>query len=464
MTTPAHAQTPTPRCSAVVGLQWGDEGKGKVIDLITPAFDAVVRYNGGANAGHSVVINGVRHALHLIPSGVFHAGKRAIIGNGVVVDPEALLKEIDGLTAKGIDVSGIRLSDRAHVVLPWHKAEDETRETFLVRRLSEPTPPEQAVGSESRRTEESPRTESEAIGTTKRGIGPAYSDKAARSTSIRVGDLLRPEVLRRKIDTAWRFKKPTLAALGYDVSQVDPQRVCETALAAGERLRPMITDTLYELHDLLRSGRSLLFEGANATLLDVDHGTYPFVTSSSCSVLGIPSGTGVPGKHVTDVIGVFKAYCTRVGGGPFPTEQANETGHYIRERGREYGTTTGRPRRVGWLDLVALRYAVMLNGVSRLALMLLDVPAGFPELKVCVGYDIDGKRSERFTPDAETLAMVKPVYETLAGFEDIVHARDRDDLPKACQAYIEFIERFVGAQVGIISVGPDRSQTMVRGG
>ncbi len=444
MTHAAHAQNPTPRCTAVVGLQWGDEGKGKVIDLITPAFDAVVRYNGGANAGHSVVINGVRHALHLVPSGVFHPGKKAIIGNGVVVDPEALLKEIDNLVAKGIDVSGLRLSDRAHVVLPWHKAEDEARENAL-----------QSPGGVT-------RAES-AIGTTKRGIGPAYSDKAARATGIRVADLLRPEVLQRKIDTAWRFKRPTLAALGADLASLDPRRVHQAALAAGRRLAPMVTDTLYELHDLLRSGRSLLFEGANATLLDVDHGTYPFVTSSSCSVLGIPAGTGVPGKHVTDVIGVFKAYCTRVGGGPFPTEQANETGHYIRERGREYGTTTGRPRRVGWLDLVALRYAVMLNGVSRLALMLLDVPAGLPELKVCVGYETGGGRTERFTPDADALEAVKPVYETLPGFDEITTARDRDDLPKPCRDYVAFIERFVGAPVDIISVGPDRAQTIVRG-
>ncbi len=433
MSTPAHAQSPTPRCTAVVGLQWGDEGKGKVIDLITPAFDAVVRYNGGANAGHSVVINGVRHALHLIPSGIFHEGKKAIIGNGVVVDPDALLKELDNLKAKNVDTSGLRLSDRAHVVLPWHKAEDEVRES-------------RAAG---------------AIGTTKRGIGPAYSDKAARSTSVRVADLLRPDVLRSKIETSWRFKEPTLKSLGYDTTLINPNTVCHNALAAGERLRPHIADTLYELHDLLRSGRSLLFEGANATLLDVDHGTYPFVTSSNCSVLGIPAGTGVPGKHITDVVGVFKAYSTRVGGGPFPTEQPNETGHYIRERGREYGTTTGRPRRVGWLDLVALKYAVMLNGVSRLALMLLDVPAGLPKLQVCTAYEIDGKKTDRFTPDADTLAKASPVYETLEGFEDITKARHRDDLPQACKRYIEFIERYTGVPVEIVSVGPDREQTMV---
>lgn len=396
MTSPAHHANPTPRCTAVVGLQWGDEGKGKVIDLITPAFDAVVRYNGGANAGHSVVINGQRHALHLIPSGVFHPGKRAVIANGVVVDPDALLKELDALTAKGIDLSGIRLSDRAHVVLPWHKAEDEARETLL-------------AGGPSGLS----------IGTTKRGIGPAYSDKAARSTSVRVGDLLRPEILREKVHTAWRFKGPALNALGADTRAIDPDGVCERALAAGKRLAPMITDTVYELHDLLRSGRSLLFEGANATLLDVDHGTYPYVTSSNCSVLGIPSGTGVPGKHVADVIGIMKAYSTRVGSGPFPSELLDDTANTIRERGREYGTTTGRPRRCGWLDLVAVRYAAMINGASRLAIMLLDVLAGFETVKVCVGYDIDGKRTDRFTPDAAALTGARPVYESLPGFPDI---------------------------------------------
>jgi adenylosuccinate synthase len=446
MPNPAHAQNPSPRCTAVVGLQWGDEGKGKVIDLITPAFDAVVRYNGGANAGHSVVIKGVRHALHLIPSGIFHEGKKAIIGNGVVVDPDALLKELDNLKVKNIDTTGLRLSDRAHVVLPWHKAEDETRENALKNAAAA------AEGGDA---------EDRSIGTTKRGIGPAYSDKAARSTSVRVADLLRPEVLKDKIETTWRFKQPMLKALGYDTNLINPETVYKNALAAGERLKPHIADTLYELHDLLRSGRSLLFEGANATLLDVDHGTYPFVTSSNCSVLGIPSGTGVPGKHITDVVGVFKAYSTRVGGGPFPTEQPNETGHYIRERGREYGTTTGRPRRVGWLDLVALKYAVMLNGVSRLALMLLDVPAGLPKLQVCTAYEIEGKKTDRFTPDADTLAKATPVYETLEGFEDITKARHRDDLPKECKRYIEFIEHYTGAPIDIISVGPDREQTMV---
>lgn len=438
MTSPVHHVNPTPRCTAVVGLQWGDEGKGKVIDLITPAFDAVVRYNGGANAGHSVVIDGQRHALHLIPSGVFHKGKRAIIGNGVVVDPDALLKEIDALVAKSVDISGLRLSDRAHVVLPWHKAEDETRELIL-------------SGGPSGLS----------IGTTKRGIGPAYSDKAARSTSVRVGDLLRPDVLRDKVHTAWRFKKPTLAALGADASAIDPDAVCERALAAGRRLAPMITDTVYELHDLLRSGRSLLFEGANATLLDVDHGTYPYVTSSNCSVLGIPAGTGVPGRHVSDVIGIMKAYSTRVGGGPFPTELLDETGNTIRERGREYGTTTGRPRRCGWLDLVAVRYAAMINGASRLAIMLLDVLGGFETVKVCVAYDVNGKRTERFTPDAAALVGATPVYETLSGFGDVSNVRDRADLPPGALRYVEFIERFVGVPVDIISVGPDRVQTMV---
>ena len=434
-------------CTAVVGLQWGDEGKGKIIDLIAPGYDAIVRYNGGANAGHSVVIEGKRHALHLVPSGIFHKGKLAVIGNGVVVDPEALLKELDALTAKGVDVSGLRLSDRAHVVMPYHKSEDELRETILARSSDD--------------LDNTP-AEDRSIGTTKRGIGPAYSDKAARSTSIRVGDLLRPAVLKEKIEQTCRFKKAMLGSLGSPPEAIDSGALFTAASDWGKRLKPFVCDTSYELHDALGAGKRLLFEGANATLLDVDHGTYPFVTSSNCSVLGIPAGAGVPGRHLTDVIGVLKAYSTRDGGGPFPTELKNDTGNRIRERGREYGTTTGRPRRCGWLDLVAVRYGAMLNGTSRLAIMLLDVLAGFPELKVCTAYEVQGRRTDRFTPDAFALEGVTPIYETLPGFEqEITGATSRAELPKNARAYVEFIEKFVGVPVDIISVGPDRAQTIL---
>ncbi len=432
---------------AVIGLQWGDEGKGKVIDLLASRFDAVVRYNGGANAGHSVVIGGRRHALHLLPSGVFHKGVLGVIGNGVVVDPEALLREIEGLREAGVDPLNLALSDRAHVVMPYHRQEDTIRESLL-------------AGEDQDRS----------IGTTKRGIGPAYADKAHRSGAIRVGDLLRPDLLAERLDRACAVKSRTLAALSTAPFSLDPAALLDSSLALGERLAPFITDTTYLLHGLLARKGSLLFEGANATLLDLDHGTFPFVTSSNCSVLGIPAGSGVPGRLLTKVVGVLKAYSTRVGGGPFPTELPDSTGDRIRDRGREYGTTTGRPRRCGWLDLVALRYAVMLNGVTSLSLMLLDVLAGFDEIKVAVAYRRpDGTTptttpttTDRFLPDAHDLARVTPVYETLPGFaQEITEAREFDDLPGEARRFVRFIESFLAVPVSIVSVGPDRAQTIV---
>lgn len=427
--------------TAVVGLQWGDEGKGKVIDLLAGSFHAVVRYNGGANAGHSVVIGGKRHALHLIPSGAFHPGVKAVIGNGVVLDPDALLTELDRLAEAGVRSLDLAISDRAHVVLPWHKAEDAAREASLA----------------------STRGGGASIGTTKRGIGPCYAEKAHRSSAIRVGDLLKPAVLREKIIRSWSMKEPVLRAIDPATAAAMPPPVplTEDLIRTGERLRTSITDTTYLLHEILSNGHNVLFEGANATLLDVDHGTFPFVTSSNCSVLGIPGGSGVPGTYLKRVIGVMKAYCTRVGGGPFPTEQDNESGNRIRERGREYGTTTGRPRRCGWLDLVALRYAVMLNGVTGIALMLLDVLSGFDEIMVCRGYRVGGEMTSRFLPDAEALAGAVPVYEILPGWsEEISACRTRASLPDQARRYIELIERETGVPVEIISVGPDREQTI----
>ncbi|MDX2114887.1 MAG: adenylosuccinate synthase [Planctomycetota bacterium] len=437
---PTAPARPIGRAAAVVGLQWGDEGKGKVIDLLAGSFDAVVRYNGGANAGHSVVIEGRRHALHLIPSGVFHPRVKGVIGNGVVIDPESLVREIEGVVAAGVGALDLAISDRAHVVMPYHKLEDAAREAALA-------------------AQHGPAS---AIGTTKRGIGPAYADKATRATAVRMGDLLRPALLRDKLARILPAKAAVLRALAPDAPvDLDAERLATDALRLGEKLAPRITDTTYLLHDMLARGGSLLFEGANATLLDVDHGTFPYVTSSNCSVLGIPAGTGVPGSHLSRVIGVMKAYCTRVGGGPFPTELLDERGNRIRERGREYGTTTGRPRRCGWLDLVALRYAVMLNGVTSIALMLLDVLAGFDEICVCTGYRIDGRVTDRFVPDAEVLAHVQPVYERLPGFaSEIGSARARADLPRQALDYVRFIEQATGVPVEIVSVGPDRAQTI----
>lgn len=433
--------------TAVVGLQWGDEGKGKIIDVLTPSFRAVVRYNGGANAGHSVVVGGKRFALHLVPAGIFHPGTAAIIGNGVVIDPIAIMKELETLEAQGVDTSALVVSTRAHLVLPWHKAEDEAREALLAG--PDPDAPESGGAPEK------------AIGTTKRGIGPAYADKATRSTSIRAGDLVRPEVLREKLRSTARFKNAMIRALNPGAPPFDAEEIFQSLQPCAARLGPHLADTPYLLHTLLRSGGDVLFEGANATLLDVDHGTYPYVTSSSTCALGIPSGTGVPSRAIGDIIGVMKAYSTRVGGGPFPTELKDATGDRIRERGREYGTTTGRPRRCGWLDLVAVRYAAMINGASSLSLMLLDVLAGFDELKVCIAYRVDGTVTDRFLPDAHDLAQVEPVYETVPGFaEDITEATTREGLPASAQRYIRFIEEYIGLPVGIVSVGPDRKQTI----
>ncbi len=429
-------------CSAVVGLQWGDEGKGKLVDRIAGEHDAVVRYNGGANAGHSVVVGGERYALHLIPSGILSSHVKAVIGNGVVVDPEVLLREIDGLRDRGVDTSNLVVSDRAHVVLQYHKDEDNLREALLT-----------AGGG------------SGAIGTTKRGIGPAYADKVQRSAGVRVGDLLRPEILREKIERACLYKRAATAEicreLGVEAPAFDPEPVYEQAAGLGRRLAPMIDDTVYLLNGMVADGKSLLFEGANATLLDVDHGTYPYVTSSNSSALGIHAGSGVPASALSRVVGVLKAYSTRVGSGPMPTELHDALGERIRERGREYGTTTGRPRRVGWLDLVAARYAAMINGATEVAVTLLDVLAGLDELRVCVAYEIGGERTDRFVPDGHVLGGATPIYETLPGFgEEISECRGLDELPGAARAYVERIEEFVGVPVRTIGVGPERSQTI----
>jgi len=426
--------------AAIIGLQWGDEGKGKAIDLVAGAFDAVVRFNGGANAGHTVVIDGEKHALHLIPSGIFHPGTLAVIGNGLVIDPSVLIRELDTLAERRVDTRALRISDRAHVVMPWHKDEDAIREGLLNKK-----------GSET-------------IGTTKRGIGPAYADKAYRSTAIRVRDLLDRATLAERVQQVCAIKNAVLGALDRNHVPYEPDTIVKEAHAWGERLAPFVTDTVYLLNDMLADGKRVLFEGANATLLDIDHGTFPFVTSSSSSGLGIHTGSGVPGRRLGSCLGILKAYSTRVGGGPFPTELDNDTGAKIRDRGNEYGTTTGRPRRCGWLDIVAVRYSAMISGATSLGVMLLDVLSGFETLDICTHYEIDGARSERFVPDAGDLAKARPVYETVQGWdEDITGVRNFDDLPGAAQRYIERIEELVGLPVNLVSVGPDRAQTILRG-
>lgn len=421
----------------MVGLQWGDEGKGKIVDRLAGSHDAVVRYNGGANAGHSVVVGGARYALHLVPSGILYPRKLAVIGNGVVVDPEALGKELDGLSARGVDVGGLVVSDRAHVVMPYHKREDEVREELL-----------KGAGDRSE------------IGTTRRGIGPCYADKVQRATAIRVCDLLAPEILERRLATICALKTAMFRGLGV-MEEFSAEAIGAWGSAAGARLRPFVRDTTYLLHDLLGEGKRLLFEGANATLLDVDHGTYPFVTSSSCAALGIGPGTGVPAANLGRVIGVMKAYSTRVGRGPLLTELHDAVGETIRKRGNEFGTTTGRPRRVGWLDLVGVKYSAMVNGTTELAVTLLDVLAGMGELRVCTAYRSGDVESGRFVPDGERLEGCRPVLEAMAGFEgDLSGCRRLADLPAGARAYLDRIERFVGVPIRLIGVGPERDQTI----
>jgi len=436
--------------SAVVGLQWGDEGKGKLVDLLAPNFDAVVRYNGGANAGHSVVVGGERYSLHLVPSGILSPGVFAVVGNGVVVDPERILEEIATLQDRGVDTSKLVISDRAHVVMPYHKIEDELRENLLSSSEVEP-------GSQSKGV-------IAAIGTTKRGIGPAYADKVHRSTAIRIGDLLRPEILHEKLEMICSMKNAVFSSLfksGF--TQLDPKAIAEQMIALGKELEPMIQDTAYLLDDVRKAGGEILFEGANATMLDVDHGTFPYVTSSNSSALGMGPGSGVPPQAIERIIGVVKAYSTRVGGGPMPTELFDSVGDEIRTRGREFGTTTGRPRRVGWLDLVGIKYAAMISGATELCITLLDVLSSELELKLAVAYDMPTGRTDRFIADGYALADAKPVYETMAGFsQDITGARTFDELPDEAKAYIKRIEDFVGVRVGIVSVGPDREQTIMR--
>ncbi len=412
----------------VVGAQWGDEGKGKVVDLYTPYADLVVRYAGGANAGHTLVVKGEKLILHLIPSGILHDGE-CVIAQGTVLDPEVLLREIEQLEARGVDCKArLKISDRAHVVLPQHKLLDGLREA--------------AKGDD-------------AIGTTKRGIGPTYEDKVGRR-GIRMGDLRSRERLELKLKANLAAWAPIIKALGGEVPDIAP--ILETYLAMGERLGDAICDTAQIVAEAVEADKKILLEGAQGTMLDIDHGTYPFVTSSNAIAGGACAGAGMGPTAISWVVGITKAYATRVGGGPFPTELEDEVGQQLRDVGAEYGSTTGRPRRCGWLDAVALKLAVRVNGMTEIALTKLDVLKGHETLKICVGYELDG---EVLTlPPYDGLERVKPVYESLPGFsEDIGACRVRADLPENARRYIERIEELVGCKVGIVSVGPDREET-----
>jgi len=424
--------------TCVIGLQWGDEAKGKLVDILTEDHDIVVRYAGGANAGHTVVSAGQTWKLSIIPSGILRPGVDCVITGGVVLDPAKVIDEMDGLEQRGVGMQGrLRISDRAHVVFPWHLAEDRLLDASL------------SGGG--------------AIGTTGRGIGPCYRDKVGRSLAIRLGDLYRP-AFRARVEHVAGFKNRLLTAWPSGAPEpLDPAVIHATYSAYAERLRPYVTDTTAFLLDAVEQGRRLLFEGAQGALLDVDHGTFPYVTSSNSSGVGVASGSGVPGRWVDRVIGVLKAYSTRVGGGPMPTEQDNPTGAHIRERGREYGTVTKRPRRCGWFDAVAARYSARLSGVDELAVMLLDVLGGLDEIRICSAYEIDGHRTTRFPSQIEDLERAVPVYETLPGWRQELDAvRSEEDLPPNARRYIDRISELLGRPVTVVSVGPDRSQTILR--
>ncbi len=422
--------------TSIVGLQWGDEGKGKIVDLLTGRFDFAIRWNGGSNAGHSVKVGDKKYAFHLIPSGILRTKCTCVLANGVVIDPIALLAEMDQLAGQGVEIGdNFRISSQAHVVLPYHKQQDQLSETRL------------AAGK---------------IGTTARGIGPCYADKASRTGAVRMVDLLDDLRLADKIQRITEEKNALFAAL-YGTAPLNWRDIFEQTRDCGQQLRPHVCNTTQLLHNALEHNQRLLFEGANAVLLDLDHGTFPFVTSSNCGT-GLSAGSGVPATRLNTILGVVKAYCSRVGGGPFPTEQDNEIGEKIRRRGNEYGTTTGRPRRCGWLDLVALRYAARICGVTGLCIMLLDVLATFDTLKVCTAYEIDGKRTDWFEPDALELAKAVPIYEELPGWHaPLDQLESVDVLPPQARRYLDRIESFVRVPVRVVSVGPARHQTLITG-
>src|SRR5215470_14956420 len=422
---------------AVIGAQWGDEGKGKIVDLLSERFDIVVRYQGGHNAGHSVQIGDRSFVLHLLPSGIVHEGKTCVLGNGMVIDPKAFFEEADRLMAQGISVTPerVKVSSRAHLILPYHRALDHTSEERL--------------GNEK-------------VGTTLRGIGPAYEDKAGRR-GLRVADALVPEVLRSRIERNLEDANRIIEA--YRGEPLDAETIITETSALVERLAPFVADTSHFLNQAAAARRTILLEGAQATLLDVDHGTYPFVTSSSTTVGGACVGTGLAPKHITGVLGIVRTYTTRVGEGPFPTEMLEgeaELGQLIRERGREYGASTGRPRRCGWFDAFATRYAAEINGFSSVALTKLDVLDALDEIKVCIGYKLNGRELESLPAVSAQLRAVEPVYARLKGWKtSTVGITQMNDLPDEARRYVDFLSQQIGVEIGLVSTGPERSQTII---
>jgi adenylosuccinate synthase len=420
----------------VIGAQWGDEGKGKVVDILAPHFQIVARYQGGHNAGHTVRIGERKFILRLIPSGILHDDCVCVIGNGVVVSPEAFNAEAQELREMGIECAGrLFISTRAHLILPYHNALDRAREA---------------------------RLGTQGVGTTMRGIGPAYESKAAR-TGIRAGDLFHLDLVREKVKTNIEEANRELVALGERA--LDVETTLDTFLNEATKLQPFVRDTAVLVNRSVREGRAVLLEGAQGTMLDLDHGTYPFVTSSSATAGGAATGLGLPPKAITGALGIAKAYTTRVGGGPFPTELLDETGAYLQKRGNEYGAVTGRPRRTGWFDAVVVRYAVMINGLDAIALTKLDVLDELDEIKVCTAYRYRGEVIEDMPYGGSALAECEPIYETLPGWKtDTSGITDYDDLPEKAKAYVRRLEELVGAPMAMISTGPERSETIIRDG
>jgi adenylosuccinate synthase len=418
----------------IVGAQWGDEGKGKATDLIADRIDYVVKFNGGNNAGHTVVIGDEKYALHLLPSGILTPGVVPVISNGVVIDPEVLIEELDALEARGVDVSGLMISSHAHLITQYHRTLDKVTERFLGKKQ---------------------------IGTTGRGIGPTYADKINR-VGIRVQDIFDEGILRQKVEGALHQKNHLLVKV-YNRRAIEVDDVVDELLSYQDRLRPMVQDTALVLNKALDANKTVLFEGGQATMLDVDHGTYPFVTSSNATSGGAATGSGVAPWRLSTVIGIVKAYTTRVGSGPFPTELEDEFGEFLRTNGHEFGTTTGRPRRTGWYDAPIARYSARINGVTDFVLTKLDVLTGLEKIPVCVAYDVEGTRVDEVPWSQSDFHHAKPVYEYFPGWkEDISGVRDFDDLPTTAKEYVLALERMSGARISAIGVGPSRDAIITR--
>jgi adenylosuccinate synthase len=423
----------SPKTRCVIGVQWGDEGKGKIVDILSSDADYVVRFQGGGNAGHTVVVGDQKFVLHLIPSGILQKKSRCVIGNGVVVDLVELLNEVQHLRDRNIPVDKkLIISDRAHVVMPYHKFLDKLSDVGKGR-----------------------------IGTTQRGIGPCYSDKAARK-GLRVADLYNPKLFRERVLQFTKEKNQILKAL-YGGAPLDPERILKEYRGYARKIKPFVLDTVPYVNDAIDRGDRVLFEGAQGSMLDLDFGTYPYVTSSNSDACGISSGTGVPPKHIRTVIGVAKAYCTRVGRGPFPTELKGAAGNRLRKLGGEFGATTGRPRRCGWFDGVASRHAVRINGIDELAVTKLDVLNAMDEICIATGYQLNGKNVQNVPTDTTQLERIKPVYRTFPGWKkDLSGIRKFSDLPKKARTYLEFLEKYLKVRITLVSIGRERGETIIR--